>query len=47
MNYESTLPYNEKTFELKKTTGGLELLALNYYLLKRYNEAQLYFEELY
>lgn len=46
MDYEKALPYNETAFKHKKTITGLEVLALNYYLLQNYYKAQSHFEEL-
>ena len=45
-NYEKALAYNKKAHEIKPTIDGLEMLAVNYYLLESINEAKIHFEEL-
>lgn len=46
IDYKKALIYNKKAHELKATIDGLEMLAINYYLLESYNEAKIHFEEL-
>ena len=45
-NFEMALPYNKKTVDIEKTPTTIETLAVNYYLLKKYDKALPLFIEL-